>query len=144
MMVFASASVIPRIHVSRFIATTLGDRLEVPMQRSKSCPMNLDHNPDPNPDHNLGHSFIALLARLPCNVAAALAVVLISAGAASTEPVYSFETTPGRLPKSVVPTHYAIALEPNLDSLALAGSEIVDLDVREPTTQLTLNAVGMT
>jgi aminopeptidase N len=102
------------------------------MQRSKSSPMNP------------GNSFVALLALPACKVAAALAVVLMSVGAAAAEPVYSFETTPGRLPKTVVPTHYAIALEPNLESLALAGSEIVDLDVREPTTQLVLNAVGMT
>jgi aminopeptidase N len=73
-----------------------------------------------------------------------LALIFIAAGGAAAESRYSFDTTPGKLPKSVVPTHYAIELEPNLESLTLAGSEVVDLDVREPTARLVLNAVGMT
>jgi aminopeptidase N len=77
-------------------------------------------------------------------VAAMIPLALVAMASAAAEPVYSFETTPGRLPKTVVPTHYAIELEPNLESLALAGSEVVDLDVREPTARLVLNAVGMT
>ena len=44
-----------------------------------------------------------------------------------------FATTPGRLPKNVVPVHYAIQLEPNLESLTLAGLALVDIEVREPT-----------
>ena len=55
-----------------------------------------------------------------------IAVVGVSAGAA--EEVYSFDRTPGRLPKTVIPLHYAIELEPNLESLTLAGSEVVDKD----------------
>src|SRR5260370_42408441 len=89
--------------------------------------------------------FVALLGRATRYAALTLAIVLIAAsGGATAEPVYSFETTPGRLPKTVVPSHYAIELEPNLESLTLAGSEVVDLEVREPTARLTLNAVGMT
>jgi aminopeptidase N len=98
---------------------------------------------------NARHSFVALLAaqlacKVTCKVTAVLAVVLMSMSAAAAEPVYSFESTPGRLPKMVVPTHYAIELEPNLETLTLAGSEVVDLEVRAPTAQLVLNAVGMT
>src|SRR5258708_9112879 len=89
--------------------------------------------------------FVALLGRATRCAALTLAIVLIAAsGGATAEPVYSFATTPGRLPKTVVPTHYAIELEPNLDSLTLAGLEIIDLEVREPTARLVLNAVGMT
>jgi len=82
-------------------------------------------------------------ARLTRLVAATLALALMAAGA-TAEPRYSFDTTPGRLPKTVVPTHYAIELEPNLESLTLAGSELIDIEVREPTAQLVLNAVAMT
>ena len=63
---------------------------------------------------------------------------------ATAEPTYSFDATPGRLPKAVVPIHYTIALEPELDSLALKGEELVDVEVREPTARLVVNAVGMT
>jgi aminopeptidase N len=71
-----------------------------------------------------------------------IALAGVSTGAA--EQVYSFDRTPGRLPKTVIPTHYAIELEPDLENLTLAGSEVVDIDVREPTDKLMLNAVGMT
>jgi aminopeptidase N len=36
-------------------------------------------------------------------LAATLALVLSMSGAASAEQVFSFDTTPGRLPKNVVP-----------------------------------------
>ena len=75
---------------------------------------------------------------------AALMLAFMSATNAAAEPGYSFNATPGRLPKTVVPLHYAIELEPNLEDLTLAGAEVVDIEVREPTVQLVLNAVNMT
>src|SRR5262249_32753689 len=78
-------------------------------------------------------TIVALLALMPA---------LIGAGAA--EPTYSFDSTPGRLPKTVVPVRYTIELEPNLDKLTLAGSELAEIDARAPTAELLLNAVAMT
>ena len=46
------------------------------------------------------------LARL----AAAMLVALLAHGGASAEPGFSFAATPGKLPNTVVPTHYAIEL----------------------------------
>jgi aminopeptidase N len=77
-------------------------------------------------------------------IASLLAVFLIAAGSARAEPVFSFEATPGKLPKTVVPTHYAIELKPDLDKLVIAGSEVVDIEVAKPTDVITLNAVNMT
>jgi aminopeptidase N len=82
--------------------------------------------------------------RLAHFAAATLALAFVAMASATAEPRYSFDATPGRLPKTVVPTHYAIELEPNLESLTLAGSELVDIEVREPTATLVLNAVAMT
>jgi hypothetical protein len=88
------------------------------------------------------------MARAVRDLAAMLAVtivlVLSSSGIAVAEPGYSFDTTPGKLPKAVIPVHYAIELTPDLTSLRLAGVEIVDVEVREPTARLVLNAVEMT
>src|SRR5262249_13037751 len=76
--------------------------------------------------------------------AALLVLALVAVTGATAEPRYSFETTPGQLPKAVVPTHYAIELEPDLEKLTLAGAEVVDIEVRAPTAELVLNAVAMT
>jgi aminopeptidase N len=88
---------------------------------------------------------VARAARALAVVLATTAVLVLSmSGSAVAEPTYSFDTTPGKLPKAVVPVHYAIELTPNLESLALAGVEVVDIEVREPTARLILNAVDMT
>jgi aminopeptidase N len=62
---------------------------------------------------------------------------------ATAEPVFSFASTPGQLPKTVVPIRYAIDLAPDLDKLTFAGSEVVDIEVTEPTARLVLNAVDI-
>src|SRR5262249_993722 len=54
------------------------------------------------------------------------------------------DATPGKLPKTVVPIHYALDLTPDLDKLTFSGSEVVDIEVVAPTERLVLNAVDMT
>jgi aminopeptidase N len=74
-------------------------------------------------------------------VAAAIALLLSIADPALAESTFSFDATPGKLPKTVVPINYAIELTPDLESLALGGVEVVDIEVREPTARIVLNAV---
>ena len=62
---------------------------------------------------------------------------------AQAEQTFSFDTTPGKLPKIAVPSHYAIALAPDLQALTAAGSEVIDIDVREVTWRLQLNAADL-
>ena len=76
--------------------------------------------------------------------AALILLLALGAGRAVAEPVFSFASTPGKLPKTVVPIHYALDLAPDLDKLTFAGSEVVDIEVTEPTERLVLNAVDMT
>ncbi len=82
----------------------------------------------------------------PTHVFAAVLVALMVAitGTARAEPAFAFESTPGKLPKAVLPLHYAIELVPDLTRLTLKGSEVVEIEVREPTARLLLNAVDMT
>src|SRR3954447_11062996 len=77
-------------------------------------------------------------------VGAMLALMFVVSGAVQAEPVFSFDATPGKLPKTVVPIHYSIELRPDAESLALPGVEVIDIEVREPTARLTLNAVNTT
>jgi aminopeptidase N len=57
------------------------------------------------------------------------------------EKPFDFATTPGKLPKQVVPSEYAIRIEPNIDKLTFTGSDTVKLDVRAPVRELVLNAL---
>ena len=76
--------------------------------------------------------------------AAMLALMLVISAAVRAEPVFSFDATPGKLSKTVVPINYSIELRPDAESLALPGVEVIDIEVREPTARLTLNAVNTT
>jgi aminopeptidase N len=79
-------------------------------------------------------------------VALAVTGVLLAStsGGAAAEAAYSFDATPGKLPKTVVPLNYAIELKPDLENLSLPGVEVVDIEVREPTARIVLNAVDTT
>jgi aminopeptidase N len=74
---------------------------------------------------------------------AASIALFLPVSAASAEALFLFETTPGKLPKSVVPVHYAIELAPNLQALSIQGSETVEIEVREPALRIVLNAVNI-
>src|SRR4051812_1121085 len=56
---------------------------------------------------------------------------------------FDFASTPGKLPKQVVPTEYAVRIVPNIEKFTFSGSDTVKLDVREPVRKLVLNALDM-
>jgi puromycin-sensitive aminopeptidase len=45
-----------------------------------------------------------------------------------------------RLPRTVVPRRYELTLAPDLDALTFAGTEDVEVEIREPVTEIVLNA----
>jgi hypothetical protein len=49
-------------------------------------------------------------------VGAMLALMLVVSGVVRAEPVFSFDATPGKLPKTVVPISYSIELRPDAGS----------------------------
>src|SRR5712664_420348 len=71
-------------------------------------------------------------------------VFALATGRAMAESPFSFDATPGKLPKTVAPLHYALDLTPDLDKLTFSGSESVDIEVTAPTERLVLNAGEMT
>jgi aminopeptidase N len=48
-----------------------------------------------------------------------------------------------QLPRTVRPTHYAVAVTPHADKLAFDGTVAVDVQVLKPTASITLNAIDM-
>ena len=73
-------------------------------------------------------------------------VSLLSVTFAATMPAekpFSFNETPGKLPKSVVPVEYSIRIVPNIDKFTFSGTETVKLNVRSPVRQLVLNALEL-
>lgn len=49
-----------------------------------------------------------------------------------------------RLPGTVRPEHYALALTPDLKAATYTGSESIDVTLTEPATSITLNAIEIT
>jgi aminopeptidase N len=68
-------------------------------------------------------------------------VSLTLATTLNAEKPFDFATTPGELPKQVVPEEYAIRIVPDLGKFAFTGSETVKLNVRKPVRRLVLNAL---
>ena len=68
---------------------------------------------------------------------------LIKSLVGAVEKPFNFNETPGKLPKEVVPTEYAVRIVPNLDNFTFTGSETVKLNVRSPVHQLVLNGLEL-
>jgi aminopeptidase N/puromycin-sensitive aminopeptidase len=49
-----------------------------------------------------------------------------------------------RLPTTVIPTHYALKLTPDLKSATFSGEEAIDVNIKQPTRSITLNAIEIT
>src|SRR3954471_20278568 len=69
--------------------------------------------------------------------------LLISSAPMRAEEPFDFLTTPGKLPKEIVPLDYAIRIVPNLGKLSFAGTETVNLRVRKPARKIVLNALEL-
>lgn len=62
---------------------------------------------------------------------------------AQAEAPFSFEATPGKLPKDVVPLEYVAHLVPDIAANTFRGSQTVEIEVRKPTSTIMLNAENM-
>jgi len=46
-----------------------------------------------------------------------------------------------RLDRVVVPSHYDIEIEPDLEAAVFSGSVGIDVEIAEPTSQIVLNSI---
>jgi aminopeptidase N len=70
-----------------------------------------------------------------------VALFLMTATNLIAEKPFDFASTPGKLPKNVVPEQYAIRIMPDIEKRTFTGTETIELDARESVKQLVLNAV---
>ena len=49
-----------------------------------------------------------------------------------------------RLPTTVIPSHYAITITPDLGAETFHGEETIDVDVKEPVASITMHGIGFT
>ena len=61
---------------------------------------------------------------------------------AFAETPYSFDSTVGRLPKSIIPLDYTLSLTPDLDKLAFRGRESVRLRFRVTSSRIVLDSLN--
>jgi len=73
---------------------------------------------------------------------ASLSAASTAAPAAPTAPMSRADTTT-QLPRNVVPTHYDVAITPDIGKLTLAGKATITVQVLEATPSITLNALDM-
>jgi len=59
------------------------------------------------------------------------------------EKPFDFESTPGKLPKQVVPAEYAIRIIPNVEAKTFSGTAIIKVKVTQRVRQLVLNALEL-
>src|ERR1700736_4056721 len=71
-------------------------------------------------------------------LAFASALSLMTITTLTAEKPFDFASTPGKLPKQVVPTDYAVRIAPDIEKKMFSGSETVKLNVREPVKQIVL------
>ncbi|PYL68500.1 MAG: aminopeptidase [Verrucomicrobia bacterium] len=72
-----------------------------------------------------------------------LAEFAIMSSVIASEKPFSFKEAPGKLPKEVVPTDYAVRIIPDIDKLNFSGTETVKLTVRSRVRKLVLNALEL-
>ena len=71
------------------------------------------------------------------------AALLLCFASASAEPRFSFATTPGKLPKDVVPRHYALRIVPAATYDRFDAEAVIDIEVSRPVPAIVLNAAEL-
>src|ERR1035441_10821266 len=74
--------------------------------------------------------------------ACALAVTITFSMPASAVAPFSFDAASGPLPKDVVPLDYELKIVPDADTLTIAGTESVTVQLRRATATIVFNSLN--
>ncbi len=83
---------------------------------------------------------MALLLR---NLAVSLLLLFLLFPVSAAELPFKFESTPGKLPKDIVPRHYSLYLQPDLEKLVTTGKVEIEIEALKPAQQIVLNALDL-
>jgi aminopeptidase N len=72
-----------------------------------------------------------------------MALLFMTASTLTAEKPFDFASTPGKLPKNVVPEEYAIRVTPDIEKRTFSGSETIKVTAREAAQQLVLNVLEL-
>lgn len=81
-----------------------------------------------------------LLAR---SIRTALTLIFLLPVVVCAELPFSYDTTPGRLPKTIVPRHYELRVKPDVATLKFSGSVETEIEVLEATEVVVMNALNL-
>lgn len=81
-----------------------------------------------------------MMRDMPVARAAAAVAFALTAVTAQAEAPYAFATTPGKLPKDVVPLQYSAHIMPDVAGNAFRGTQTVEIEVLKTTSTIMLNA----
>ena len=95
------------------------------------------------PDNHSSQHASAQHTRLRCTRFLLLAMAFL-ATQAPAQPRFTFDETPGRLPKDVVPSEYRLALDLDPAQDTFAGAVDITMRVRRPVEAIILNAFQLT
>ncbi len=70
-------------------------------------------------------------------------IVGASTASAIAAPHFRLDSTPGRLPKTIVPLDYDINVVPDMKTWKFAGSETVTIKVRKATNTVVVDALNI-
>ncbi len=79
---------------------------------------------------------------MPSLLRLCLFLILGSVALRAEEP-FSWEKTPGRLPKHIVPVRYEVRIQPDIEQATFVGSQTVSFEVRQPAQDIVLHSVGL-
>ncbi len=80
--------------------------------------------------------------RLPFRLVFIVVLVLL-APLANADAPFAFATTPGNLPKNVVPIEYAVRIVPDVAARTFTGAQTVDIEVRSTAREIVLHALEL-
>src|SRR3954463_8747802 len=83
------------------------------------------------------------MAPLLRNLAVSLLLLFLLFPVSAAELPFKFDSTPGKLPKDIVPRHYSLYLRPDLEKLITSGKVEIQIEVLKPAKQIMLNALDL-